>query len=64
MAVKEDNPIDWESLLHGIFRGKTVVEYGEGRNIFLQEQPADSLFYIRSGKIKLTVISYEWRPVL
>ena len=64
MAVKEDNPIDWESLLHGIFRGKTVVEYGEGRNIFLQEQPADSLFYIRSGKIKLTVISYEGKEAI
>jgi CRP/FNR family transcriptional regulator, cyclic AMP receptor protein len=64
MVEKKDNPIDWESLLHGIFRGKTVVEYGEGRNIFLQEQPADSLFYIRSGKIKISVISYEGKEAI
>jgi CRP/FNR family cyclic AMP-dependent transcriptional regulator len=64
MTEKKDNPIDWESLLHGIFRGKTAVEYGEGYTIFLQEQPADSLYYIRSGKIKLSVISYEGKEAI
>jgi len=61
---KKGNPIDWESLLHGIFRGKTLVEYGEGRNVFLQEQPADSLFYIRRGTIKLSVLSYEGKEAI
>jgi hypothetical protein len=34
--------VDWESLLDGNFRGKTVIECGMDRNIFLQGQPAES----------------------
>jgi CRP/FNR family transcriptional regulator, cyclic AMP receptor protein len=54
---EKTDPVDWETLLTGIFRGKTVVECGTNRNIFRQGQPADSLFYLRQGKVKLTVIS-------
>ena len=64
MVGEKENPIDWESLLHGIFRGKTIVEYGEGRSVFLQGQPADSLFYIRRGKIKLSVISRQGKEAI
>ena len=49
--------VDWEAILTGIIRGKTVVECGIDRNIFRQGQPADSLYYLRRGKVKLTVIS-------
>jgi CRP/FNR family transcriptional regulator, cyclic AMP receptor protein len=57
MAENREKPVDWESLLKGIFRGKTVIECGMDRSIFLQGQPADTLFYIRRGKVKLSVIS-------
>ena len=57
MATKKEQTVDWEALLNGIFRGKTVVECGTDRDIFRQGQPADSLFYLRRGKVKLTVIS-------
>jgi CRP/FNR family cyclic AMP-dependent transcriptional regulator len=64
MAEKKENPIDWESILHGVFRGKTVVEYGEGRNVFVQGQPADALFYLRRGEIKLSVTSQEGKVAI
>jgi CRP-like cAMP-binding protein len=57
MADKKDQPVDWESFLAGITRGKTVIEYGASRNVFRQGQPADSLFYLRRGKVKLSVTS-------
>jgi CRP/FNR family transcriptional regulator, cyclic AMP receptor protein len=57
MVDKKDQPIDWEFLLAGITRGKTFIEYGASRNIFRQGQPADSIFYLRQGKVKLSVIS-------
>jgi CRP/FNR family transcriptional regulator, cyclic AMP receptor protein len=63
MEIKE-KPIDWESLLKGIFRGKTVIECGTDRNIFLQGQPADALFYIRQGKVKLSVISQQGKEAI
>ena len=52
------------SSLTGIFRGKTVIECGVDRNIFRQGQPADSLFYIRRGKVKLTVISQQGKEAI
>lgn len=57
MADKKGQPADWESLLAGITRGKTVLEYGASRNIFRQGEPADSLFYLRRGRVKLAVTS-------
>ena len=57
-------PVDWEAFLAGIFRGKTVVECRTNRDIFLQGQPADSLFYLRRGKVKLTVISPQGKEAI
>jgi hypothetical protein len=56
--------IDWESLLNGIVRGKTAIKCGMGRNVFQQGQPADSLFYVRRGKVKLTVISRQGKETI
>jgi CRP/FNR family cyclic AMP-dependent transcriptional regulator len=57
-------PVDWETLLTGILRGKTVMEYGTDRNIFQQGQPADSLFYLRRGKVKITVKSSQGKEAI
>jgi len=59
MANKKGQPFNWESLLEGISHDKAVIEYGANRNIFRQGQPADSLFYLRRGKVKLAVTSKE-----
>lgn len=64
MSGKESQPVDWESVLTGIFRGKTIIEYGANRNVFRQGQPADSLFYIRRGKMKLTVMSQQGKEAI
>ena len=64
MAEKKEKLVDWESLLNGIFRGKTVIECGMDRNVFLQGQPADALFYIRRGKVKLSVISQQGKEAI
>jgi CRP/FNR family transcriptional regulator, cyclic AMP receptor protein len=64
MENKKTRPVDWEVLLNGIFRGKTVIEYGAGRNIFRQGQPADSLFYLRRGKVKLSVTSQQGKEAI
>jgi CRP-like cAMP-binding protein len=56
--------VDWEALLNGVFRGKTVIECGTDRNVFRQGQPADSLFYVRRGRIKLMVISPQGKEAI
>jgi CRP/FNR family cyclic AMP-dependent transcriptional regulator len=64
MENTKTKPVDWEALLNGIFRGKTVMECGVNRNIFRQGQPADSLYYLRRGKAKLSVISQQGKEAI
>jgi CRP-like cAMP-binding protein len=40
------------------------MECGMNRTIFRQGQPADSLFYLRRGKVKLTVISQQGKEAI
>ena len=63
-ANQKNQPVDWEALLAGFAGGKTDVEYGANRNIFCQGQPADSVFYIRQGKVKLAVTSDQGREAI
>jgi len=64
VADKKVLPFDWETLLAGISRGKTVLEYGANRNIFMQGQPADSLFFLLRGRVKLSVTSQEGKEAI
>jgi CRP/FNR family transcriptional regulator, cyclic AMP receptor protein len=64
MENKKTQPVDWEVLLNGLFRGKTIIECAADRIIFRQGETADSLFYLRQGKIKLSVISPQGREVI
>ncbi len=64
MAMKKRAPVDWEALLAIIPRGKTVVEYGADRRIFDQGQPAESVFYVRKGKVKLSVMSQHGKEAI
>jgi CRP/FNR family cyclic AMP-dependent transcriptional regulator len=63
-ADKKSPSIDWDTLLAGIPGGKSVLEYGAERNIFMQGQPADCVFYIQQGKVKLSVISGQGKEAI
>jgi CRP-like cAMP-binding protein len=64
VANSKSQIVDWEAVFAGIFRGKTIMECGANRDIFQQGQPADSLFYIRKGKVKLTVVSQQGKEAI
>ena len=64
VAKHHGNGVDWETLLAGIPGGKSVLEYGTDRNIFMQGQPADSVFYLRRGKVKLSVTSQQGKEAI
>ena len=64
MAQKMEQAVDWESILVGITRGKTAIEYRANRSVFRQGQAADSLFYLRRGKVKLAVTSKDGREAI
>ena len=65
VAAGEKLPsVDWETLLAGISKGKTVLEYGVNRNLFMQGQPADSVFFLLRGRVKLSVTSSEGKEAI
>jgi CRP/FNR family transcriptional regulator, cyclic AMP receptor protein len=58
------DPPDWNALLAGIARGKSVLECGGGHTIFMQGAPADSLFFLLRGKVQLAVASREGKEAI
>jgi CRP/FNR family cyclic AMP-dependent transcriptional regulator len=44
--------------------GKTLANHPKNHQIFSQGDPADSVFYIQSGKIKLTVVSQQGKEAV
>ena len=57
-------PVDWEAHLARIGTGKTVIEYGPNRSVFWQGEPADSVFYLRKGKVKIAVTSHQGKEAI
>ena len=48
---------DPEVFLEQAGLGRTVIDLKKGRVLFAQGDPADAVFYIKKGNIKLTVVS-------
>jgi CRP/FNR family transcriptional regulator, cyclic AMP receptor protein len=43
--------------------GRTISKYQKDQIVFSQGEPADSVFYIQQGKIKITVVSEQGKEV-
>jgi CRP/FNR family cyclic AMP-dependent transcriptional regulator len=55
---------DWSALMTRIALGRTVLEYGESDTIFMQGQPADALYFLLRGKVRLTVATQEGKEAI
>ena len=64
LANGKTQSVDWAAFLAGITRGKTVLEYGANRTIFVQGDPTDSIFYLHQGKVKLAVTSKQGKEAI
>jgi len=65
VAVTRDAPLDWDALLPGATKGKTVLEFtGVNETVFMQGQAADALFFVLRGKVKLTVVSHGGKEAI
>jgi CRP/FNR family transcriptional regulator, cyclic AMP receptor protein len=56
--------IDWCAVLAGVTKGKTVVELADNDTIFMQGHPADSLYFLLAGKVRLGVASHEGKEAI
>ena len=57
-------PFDPKVFLASVNGGRTLVSYRKGEVIFSQGKPADAVFYIQKGKVKITVISEQGKEAI
>jgi CRP-like cAMP-binding protein len=55
---------DKQNPLNKFMPGKSRAEYRSGESIFSQGDPANAVFYIQSGKVKLTVVSTSGKEAI
>lgn len=64
MAKKATATFDPKAFLATVNRGRTVSDYRTGDVVFLQASPADAVFYIQKGKIKIVVTSKQGKEAV
>jgi CRP/FNR family transcriptional regulator, cyclic AMP receptor protein len=57
MTPKAKPLFDPKTFLAKVGEGKTIAEYSKDQMVFSQGDPANAVFYIQRGKVKLTVVS-------
>jgi CRP/FNR family cyclic AMP-dependent transcriptional regulator len=57
-------PLDPEIILAKIESGRSESRYQKQENVFSQGDPADSIFYIRTGTVKVAFVSPEGREAV
>jgi CRP/FNR family transcriptional regulator, cyclic AMP receptor protein len=53
-----------QSFLTNVGEGASLLTFGADKIIFTQGEPADAIFYIQKGKVKITVISHEGKEAV
>jgi CRP-like cAMP-binding protein len=61
---KRKSPFDPEVFLGTEDGGRAIFKYKKGHALFVQGGPADAVFYIRNGKIKITVVSEQGKEAV
>ena len=64
MAQKSKSKFDLEAFLAKVDDGLTVSTYAKGQAVFAQGDPADAIFYIRGGRIKISVVSAQGKEAV
>lgn len=64
MSKPAKDDFDPKAFLARVGTGKTITEYKRNQNIFGQGEPADMVFYIQKGKVKITVLSEQGKEAV
>lgn len=64
MKRKAKPPFDSKTFLAKANVGRSISKYRKNQIVFSQGDPADSVFYIRDGKVKVTVISEQGKEAV
>jgi CRP/FNR family transcriptional regulator, cyclic AMP receptor protein len=64
MANSRRPSFDPKSFLAKVGEGRIIGKYDKNQIIFLQGDPADAVFYIQKGKVKVTVVSEQGKEAV
>jgi CRP/FNR family cyclic AMP-dependent transcriptional regulator len=64
MAIKRKAPFDPKSFLAMVGEGRSIGKYNKDQVVFSQGDPADAVFYIQKGKVKVTVVSEQGKEAV
>jgi CRP/FNR family transcriptional regulator, cyclic AMP receptor protein len=64
MKSKRKLPFDPKVFLSKVNGGRSISKYLKDELVFTQGEPADSVFYIQSGKVKKTVVSEQGKEAV
>jgi hypothetical protein len=60
-ASKNGREFDPQVFLATIGEGRKALLFPKKQTIFAQGDPADAVFYLQTGKVRLTVVSKDWQ---
>jgi CRP-like cAMP-binding protein len=55
---------DFTKLLERVKTGKTLLRLRKGHRIFSQGEPADAIYFVQSGKVKITAVSADGKEAV
>jgi len=64
MATKPRRSFNAKSFLAKVGEGRRIAKHRDGETIFSQGDPADAVFYIQKGKVKVTVVSEQGKEAV
>ena len=64
MKRKQKLPFDPKVFLAKVNGGRTISDYRKNQIVYSQGDPADSVFYIQKGKVKITVLSEQGKEAV
>jgi CRP-like cAMP-binding protein len=64
MKRKAKPPFDPKLFLAKIGAGRSLADYQKDQRVFSQGDPADAVFYIQNGQVKLTVVSRQGKEAV
>jgi CRP/FNR family cyclic AMP-dependent transcriptional regulator len=64
MKRKGKLPFDPKVFLSKVNGGRAISDYRKDQIVYTQGEPADSVFYIQSGKVKKTVVSEQGKEAV
>ena len=64
MAIKRQSAFNPQAFLAKVGEGRSITKYSKGQIIFSQGDPANAVFFIQKGKVKVTVVSEQGKEAV